>query len=305
LKLESAGDKKPDLLYFSKISAEIQLSGNLKFDPKNIWLQSDAGIESFWTVGDFNGDGKDDILATYSGVGVKVFLSDGNQFQDAGIWTPAGNGILGYWTVGDFNGDGKDDILRNESSVGIQVLLSDGSSFDNPQTWNTTTRTTNSWTVGDFNGDKYDDIFWESESKGINVLISNGISLFSSENNWCDSQIDPSFKARNKGWIVGDFNNDGKMDIAQPYRNNNITHGIGVALSTGNSFAYMTSYFEAQYPILPSILMFGALRDDYDYLIGNYLGDGKVELLLYSDKYKDILFEVSGNTLVDTEVWAF
>src|SRR5919206_122575 len=70
-------------------------------------------------VGDFNGDGKDDIVAFVQDTNtqgqrgdVYVALSDGNQFGRSGNqWQEQfciDDRVCG---VGDFNGDGKDDVI--------------------------------------------------------------------------------------------------------------------------------------------------------------------------------------------------
>jgi hypothetical protein len=89
-------------------------------------------------VGDFNGDGYDDILGFAYG-GAIVRLSNGsNAFGAAGsgMWI-ADMGVNQGWTVannprmvGDFNGDGYDDIL-GFSYGGTIVRISDGTSSFN------------------------------------------------------------------------------------------------------------------------------------------------------------------------------
>jgi len=81
-----------------------------------------------WYVGDFNGDGKDDIFRYIAGTsGADVFLSTGTKFASAGSWTGAGHGTDG-WHVGDFNGDGRDDIFRYMPGIsGAEVFLASSS----------------------------------------------------------------------------------------------------------------------------------------------------------------------------------
>jgi hypothetical protein len=111
-------------------------------------------------VGDFNGDGKDDIFRYVPGVsGAQVFLSTGAKFNYAGSWTGAGHGTDG-WYVGDCNGDGRDDIFRYVPGVsGAQVFLSDGTKFVYSGSWTGAGHGTDGWYVGDYNGDGWADIF--------------------------------------------------------------------------------------------------------------------------------------------------
>ncbi|WP_338525216.1 Vps62-related protein [Pseudomonas batumici] len=67
-----------------------------------------------WLVGDFNGDGKDEIVQAWGGdLNFIMYGSDGYGGIKT-LWTGAmgqGTGAV-QWLVGDFNGDGKDEIVQ-------------------------------------------------------------------------------------------------------------------------------------------------------------------------------------------------
>jgi hypothetical protein len=112
-------------------------------------------------VGDFNGDGKDDIVtfvqkqqryADGSPIGpapVWVSLSNGSRFRTSRVWHKffSLNGEIP--AVGDFNSDGKDDIVTfvqkqqryaDGSPIGpapVWVSLSNGSRFQTSRVWHT------------------------------------------------------------------------------------------------------------------------------------------------------------------------
>ena len=97
------------------------LSTGAGFEHVGSWTGSGSGNDG-WYVGDYNGDGKDDILRYYDGVsGGEVFTSTGTSFAYAGSWTGAGNGSDG-WHVGDFSGDGSSDLMR-VLPHGLDVLI--------------------------------------------------------------------------------------------------------------------------------------------------------------------------------------
>jgi len=68
------------------------------------------------TVGDMNGDGKDDAVG-FGLDGVYVALSSGTDFYPISKWTSSFDKSHGWTvqdfvrTVGDVNGDGKDDLV--------------------------------------------------------------------------------------------------------------------------------------------------------------------------------------------------
>ncbi|MFN2168834.1 MAG: hypothetical protein ACK2U9_21585, partial [Anaerolineae bacterium] len=79
------------------------------FVKDGVWQTASQGLDG-WYVGDYTGDGKDDIM-NVTNLHQKVFASDGTQFIKLGSWIKALTGMYG-WFPGDFNGDGKTDLLR-------------------------------------------------------------------------------------------------------------------------------------------------------------------------------------------------
>ncbi len=198
-----------------------------------LWtVPNNWGSSSYTWVGDFNGDGKTDI-ASANGGNIYVNLSTGTGFTQA-VWTvPANWGSSSYTWVGDFNGDGKTDIA-SANGGNIYVNISTGSGFTQqvwtvPSNWGDPAHT---W-VGDFNGDGKTDI---ASDLGVNVYprniyvnISTGSGftqrVWQVPNLWGDSAYT---------W-VGDFNGDGKTDIASRYVSTSGT-SIVAMLSTGSQF---------------------------------------------------------------------
>src|SRR5712691_4279164 len=108
------GDGKPDLavVNFGDWTAWVLLgNGDGTFQPaKNIYFASGGGFPWYIAEGDFNGDGKPDlVVSNVDSNTVSVLLGNGD-----GTFLPAVSFPVGpnpwYFAVGDFNGDGKLDL---------------------------------------------------------------------------------------------------------------------------------------------------------------------------------------------------
>jgi hypothetical protein len=227
------------------------------FDAAGIWTPAGNGSDKTWHVGDFNGDGKDDIFR-YLG-GEDVFLSNGTSFSHSGIWSPAGNGSDNQWHVGDFNGDGKDDIFRYlGGTAGADMFLSNGASFVHNGNWSPADPGSDgTWHVGDFNGDGKADIF--RYLSGEDVFLSNG-SSFGNHSIWS-----PAGNGSDGKWYVGDFNGDGKDDIFRHIEGS----GVQMFLSTGTSFVNSGVWTPA------------GMGSDGTWHVGDFNGDGKADIFRY------------------------
>lgn len=232
------GDGKTDLVIRSDEWIGLLISDGNQFN--NVWLTNDwlghwnlGRPDRFW-VGDFTGDGKDDVFVR-SPEWAGLFKSHGNRLEE--IWMS--HDWLGPWNmgdgdehyVGDFNGDGKDDILTR-SNEWISLWISNGSGFDVAWIqydwvgkWNL------GWVdwhhVADFNGDGKDDVLIRS-NEWIGLLISNGSSLTNVwlKHDWL-GQWNLGLPDREQ---VGDYTGDGKADVLV-----RSPEWIGRFVSTGTS----------------------------------------------------------------------
>jgi len=169
-------------------------------------------------VGDFNGDGYDDILRPLnSNGGAVVLLNNQNgKFHYAGIWTYAQNN--GRWYVGDFNGDGKDDIMHKANEwAGAIVYFSNGNGFGEPHYWNAAGLWGQDWVIGDFNGNGYSDILRPINTDGSAQIWFGGdqISSYRKTFDGYDFFNGEIWNINNNlgKWYVGDFNGNGLTDI--------------------------------------------------------------------------------------------
>jgi uncharacterized delta-60 repeat protein len=217
-----------------------------------------------WTdvqTGDFDGDGKADVIGRDPATGLWwVGLSTGSGFNTTswGKWSSAVNWV--DVKVGDFNGDGKADIAGRVPGTGQWwVSLSTGSSFTN-SLWTTWSPSVH-WLdvqVGDFNGDGKADLVGRAKETGqLWVAQSTGSSFTNSL--WATWSTAATWVDVN----VADFNGDGKADLTGRYLQGG---EWWTAISTGSSF---TSSLWATWSTVATWA---------DVKVGDFNGDGKADI---------------------------
>jgi hypothetical protein len=173
------------------------------------------------------------------------------------------------WMAGDFNGDGKDDVAKvfdDGGGITTDVHLSTGSSFT-MQRWETRQGAfwaAQKWMAGDFNGDGKEDlanVFDDGGASTIDVHLSTGSSF--TMRRWATRQ--GGFWDAQK-WMAGDFNGDGKDDLANVFDEGGAS-STDVHLSSGSSFSWQR-WSTRQ----------GWFWDAQRWMAGNFHGDGKEDL---------------------------
>lgn len=164
VKSDIDGNGIADLLFHNEVNGAVVAW----MDGEDANSTSLGNVDSTWNMigtGDFNGDGKADIL-WQKNEGNMVIWNDGNDQKvvDAGFAPSNEWQIVG---IGDFSGDGNADILwRNiGSDNGCIGFWGDGA--DEKWQWNGIVG--DEWAiagVGDFNGDGKSDILWHDQLNG-------------------------------------------------------------------------------------------------------------------------------------------
>ena len=197
------GDGKSDLLVYNPSPARL-----------GWWLMGGTNVLGYFSqyttagykvvaTGDFNGDGKVDIVW-------------GDASNNIYLWTSTPKGFVSQfvaknapgWTVvgaNDIDGDGDADLLVYNSSparLGWWLMKGAWVQSYHSQAVNSTWKFA---TTGDFNGDGMADVVWTDPSNNVYLWTSNGGGFTS------------SFVARNAaGWSIvgsGDVDGDGNDDL--------------------------------------------------------------------------------------------
>ncbi|OWY22688.1 VCBS repeat-containing protein [Sphingobacteriales bacterium UPWRP_1] len=217
------GDHKTDIATFTggtSADVYVALSNGTSFiGTAQKWHDSFCYGTEIPLAGDFNGDGKDDIVTFTRGTNADVFvaLSNGTSFVGtAQKWHDS----FCYGTetplVGDFNGDGKDDIVTftRGTNADVFVALSNGASFvGTAQKWHDSfCYGTEIPLVGDFNGDNKDDIVTFTRGTSADVFVA--FSSYGNTFKGTGVKAHDSFCYGTEIPLAGRFNNDVSWDIA-------------------------------------------------------------------------------------------
>ncbi|HEV2175864.1 MAG TPA: FG-GAP-like repeat-containing protein [Terriglobia bacterium] len=158
--------------------------------------------------GDFNGDGKLDLVAfDITASNYVIFLGNGDgTFQPASV-IATGNFETALVTA-DLNRDGKLDLVTGEFSNGIiQVILGNGDgTFQPPVQYQVTGNIITSIAVADLNKDGNPDVVAIPSGGCPQVLLGNGDGTLQAP-----FQLVPHFSAYSVA--IGDINGDGNPDI--------------------------------------------------------------------------------------------
>ncbi|MGE4000945.1 MAG: FG-GAP-like repeat-containing protein [Planctomycetaceae bacterium] len=225
-----------------------------------VWTTWPAGIN--WQnmqVGDFTGDGKDDIAARDNEGDWWVWTAGTNNFTAAewgGRWSTAvaWSNVL----TGDFNADGRMDIVGRAQSGAWYLAESTGSAFSlrSIGAWSTNV-TWSDVNTGDFNADGKSDIVGRANTGTWVILQSTAGSSFTnlSAGNWSAAVTWSDVR-------IGDFDVDGRDDVIGRASNGSwyvaFSNGSGFVNKLAGAWSTAVTWHDAQ--------------------IGDFNGDGRADI---------------------------
>lgn len=268
------------LLVFALVGHEAAYA-QVSFDPPiNLVIPSTTPGTADVNVGDFNGDGNVDIVATFNDTPfplnrakVAVFLgTGGGSFGPPAIFDPG----PGCWTsstnslkVADYNNDGKLDLSithggSNAFCFGnkVSVHLGDGlGGFAAPGLIFSTGGSIAPHTPKDFNRDGNLDIAITTFDSGhLQVHLGIGTGTFGGA-----VSLLPS---RAGGHVAGDFNGDGRLDLAT----------VSTASPDANTARILLGTGTGSFTVFQTFSLTGACG----IASGDFNGDGVVDLVATS-----------------------
>ena len=242
------GDGRADLAvadYFGSFVTICPGDGSGVFTASNCSSLLVGPFPTALAVGDFNGDGKSDLVvlngASFlfpselgTGAGVSIHLGNSSGVVQGAFPNPVGS-LPSSLAVGDFNGDGQLDVaVGNRGDNSVEIFPGDGSGeFLSETSGSTTGANPLALAAGDFNGDGAMDLaVANGGAQDVALLLGAGNGEFS-------LGLVSAVGTTPASSVAGDFNGDGLLDLAVVnYDGNTVTVLLGsIGLSQAISFS--------------------------------------------------------------------
>jgi uncharacterized protein (TIGR03437 family) len=271
------GDGKPDIVtanYAANTVTVLMGDGAGGFTPAAGSPFATGTSPASVAIGDFNGDGKPDIVtANAVSNNVSLLLGNGTGSFGAAASFAVGSEPLSIAVV-DMNRDGKPDLVTvNNNGNSVSVLLGNGAggfaaALGSPFAAGVSP---NSVAAGDFNGDGKPDLAVATAGNLVLIFLGNGVGGLSYNGFISVGSFPQSIAAQ-------DFNGDGKVDLVTTNSGDNtvtvlLGNGLGgFAVAPGSPFTVGNS---------PQAVAVGDVNGDgKPDIVASNLSDGTVTILL-------------------------